>query len=215
MCISVRAAFYGESLGLTVIRSDRAVLELMIGTSRLIFRSHPEVLQGSHHFAFNIPHNLFREAKTWLAQRIPLIRDRDGRDEFFHETRNAESLYFFDGAGNGAELIARRSLGAEARPPFTPGQLLGMSEIGIGMPDVRAAAMLIQERTKVAPYGQADDTFTPMGTSDGLLILAARGREWYPDTGVLAAYLPLEVTISHQMREYTLISVPEGILLKS
>ncbi len=213
--LAAQQAFYGDTLGLTIIRADRAALELMVNHTRLIFRSAPRAETGPYHFAFNIPRNLFPEAKAWLAARTPLLHDRDGQDEFFFKDWDAEAVYFADPAGNIVELIARRSLDVEMPPPFGAEHWLAVSEIGIGVPDAPSAAAILQERTWIPPYHPASDTFIPMGTPEGLLILVTRGREWFPDTGVEAACLPVEVLVSYQMREHTIVSVPEGIVFKS
>lgn len=212
--LAAQQAFYGDTLGLTITRADRAAVELMIGTSRLMFRNTPQAEGMGYHFAFTIPRNLFREAKAWLTLRTPLICDPEGQDEFFFKDWDAEAVYFADPAGNVVELIARHSLDVEKPAPFAVEHWLAVSEIGIGVPDARAAATLLQERTKIAPYQPTNDTFIPMGTHDGLLILVTNGREWFPNTGVPAGFLPVEALISHQMREYTLLSVPQGIVFK-
>jgi hypothetical protein len=41
----------------------------------------------------------------------------------------------------------------------------------------------------------AGDSFAALGDAEGLLILAQRGRIWYPDTGKAAAPAPLTLEL--------------------
>jgi catechol 2,3-dioxygenase-like lactoylglutathione lyase family enzyme len=213
--LAAQRIFYGEVLGLPVLKAADDTLEVMAGTSRLVFRSAAPGRTASHHFAFNIPRNLFKPARDWLARRTPLIKDHQGRDVFFFEEWDADAIYFYDPAGNIVELIAQRTLDHEAEPPFGSKNIQCLSEIGVAVPDVRATAALLQGRTRMSPYRQQPaETFAPMGTAEGLIILVARGREWFPDTGVRADHLPITVILSTEAGvEHTLSSMPQGLAI--
>ena len=51
-----------------------------------------------------------------------------------------------------------------------------MSEIGLVVDDVAAAAAGMKEMAAVAPYKGGDDEFTAMGDEYGLLLVMKRGR---------------------------------------
>jgi hypothetical protein len=44
--------------------------------------------------------------------------------------------------------------------------------------------------------GQGSDTFSAVGDELGLLIVVKQGRNWYPETGILAGLHPVTVNIA-------------------
>ena len=102
--------FYEGVLGLPIVEHDDGTLAIQADMSRLIFRQAPEGWNGEYHFAFDIPENRFQDAKAWLSERVPLLRDAEGNDEFDFESWNAHAIYFFDPAENIVEFIARHLL---------------------------------------------------------------------------------------------------------
>ena len=191
----------------TQLESDS--LSVQAGGTELVFLAAPSNWEGRYHFCFNIPENQFPPAKAWLSSRIPLLKDRDGRDEFESKTWNSSSLYFADSAGNILEFIARHDLGNGAAGPFTSRQILQVSEIGLPSTDVISFAAELCSRLGVEVYRQsADTTFTPIGDEEGLLILAVEGRIWYPDTGVPARLLHTRVKVVVGGKEFD-ISRPD------
>ncbi len=184
------AAFYRDTLGLIIsVRQNR--FEVYVGYTRLAFHQ-AETAEGSpYHFAINIPENQFDEGKAWLAQRVSLIKDRDGSDTFDFLSWNAHACYCYDPAGNIVELIARHSLDCAADGslgPFSSRSLLGVSEMGLVTDDVRDTTHQLCTKFGLGVYdGAGSDTFAAVGDEQGLFIVVKRGREWYPDTGRLAA----------------------------
>ena len=180
-------AFYRETLGLVVaLRPGK--LDVNAGHTRITFREAPVGWRSVYHFAFNIPENQFAEAKAWLAQRVPLIRDKNGADEFDFLDWNSHACYYYDPAGNILELIARHTLDCASVQLFSPRSLLGISEIGIVADDVRETAHQLGQKYGLGIYdGAGSDSFTAVGDPSGLFIVVKRGREWYPDTGAIAA----------------------------
>jgi catechol 2,3-dioxygenase-like lactoylglutathione lyase family enzyme len=195
--------FYAGRFDLTTHPSLPDRLELQVGTTRLVFTQAPVGWTGRYHFAFNIPENQYQEAKSWLAARVPLAADANGRDEFWSDDWNADILYFFDPAGNIGELIARHTLACASDVPFGPASLLAVSEIGLATPDVPATVADLSSRLGVVPYGETSDTFAPVGDERGLFIVVRAGRIWFPDTGILAESVPLTATIrNHNNNSY-------------
>ena len=95
--------FYSHVLGLPVTLSDSR-LEIKAGKTDLVFMQAESDFDGAYHFAFNIPENQFRAAKAWISNRIPLLHDEIGKDEFESESWNSHSVYFKDMAGNVLEF---------------------------------------------------------------------------------------------------------------
>jgi catechol-2,3-dioxygenase len=191
--------FYAGVLGLPAVEATPGILSLRAGSSRLTFRQAPDGWSGVYHFAFNIPENQFREAKSWLSGRVALIKDATGADEFRFESWNAHSVYFYDPAGNILELIARHNLENSSNKPFGDESLLAVSEIGLATEDVPGTVRLLQKELGAGIYdGAGSDMFTAVGDEHGLVIVVKRSRAWFPDTGKPAELVPLKAVISNK-----------------
>lgn len=186
--------FYSKVLGLPVSASAGRV-QVAIGVSALTLVSGP-VGPGVHHLAFDVPRNRFADAKAWLGDRAQLIA-LDGEDEFTGPGDwNSRSVYFRGPAGVVLELIARQALGNDAEAPFGSTDLLCVSEIGIAVPDVPAAVDRLCQTFDIEPFGPGSETFVPLGDHDGLLIVVARGRVWFPTDGSVSQGGPTAVTLA-------------------
>jgi hypothetical protein len=203
--------FYHELLGFPAVLSEQT-LEVTAGRTQLIFKAAPVCWRGVYHFAFNIPHNQFRQAKSWAGQRSPLIVDKRGANEFDFSSWNAHGLYFYDPSGNIVEFIARHDLENSSRLPFSGQSIECISEIGITVDDVPQAVKTLQSALVIAPYRDSSLTFAPLGDENGLLILVPRGRIWYPETGIPADDSAVVIRLEASPgREYVVQSGGEGL----
>jgi catechol-2,3-dioxygenase len=181
------AQFFREVLGLPVGLTDDGLVEVQAGASRIELR-HDDTAAGAHHLAFAVPEQAFDDARRWLSDRIDLLTDGDGADEFEGpEGWDSRSVYFAGPEGTVLELIAHRGRDEPYEPPFTAGGILRVSEVGIAVDDVVASAAALQVQTGLQPFGEPSATFSPMGDVEGLLIVVAAGRPWFPTTDRLAA----------------------------
>ena len=176
------ADFYGTVLGLPTDRaaSDAAVL-VRVGSSRLRLEHHPGEAGGGH-LAFTIPAGGFDAAKRWLLDRVDLLTQED-RDEFEGPAGwDSRSLYFAGPSRSVLELIARHRLPDRlAGDAFTAADLLCVSEVGVAVRDVPAAARRRPPKAGLEPFGgPPGDAFAALGDDHGLLILVAEGRVWAP-----------------------------------
>lgn len=198
VCADVAAAadFYGRVLEQSVdVGTDSDLASVQIGTSTLVLRR-GAAGAGINHLAFTIPANRFAEAKAWLSSRVPLLT-KDGADEFLlGGTWNSESVYFPGPDDSILELIARHSLDNATGHPFTGADLLCVSEIGLGVPDVPAIVDALEAHFGVARFGGGGDEFSPVGDHDGLLIVVSQDRPWFPTGDRIARGGPLNVTLT-------------------
>lgn len=179
--LAAQRAFFGTTLGLPVSEPAPDQLAVQVGTTMLVFEHQP-AWQGIYHYAFNIPHDRFADARAWLDGRADLIPDPNGEKEFFFETWNADALYFEDADGNIGELIARHTLDNTAGGAFGSDSLLNVSEIGWVVSDVLASAAHLNEAYSLPPYlGHQSEVFTAVGDADGLFILVPKRHPWLPD----------------------------------
>jgi len=203
--------FYANILELpTQLTSSGLFVEA--GATELLFKQAPTDFDGTYHFAFNIPENQFLEGKNWLIERISLLHDKSGKEEFGLNSWNSDSVYFLDAAGNILEFIARHNLQSAAEGAFDSRQILSVSEIGLPSEDVVGLANELCTRLGLSVYKQEpNETFTPVGDENGLLILPIKDRIWMPDSGVPARLLPVRVWGEANGREWQVRGVPYEI----
>jgi len=165
--------WYGEVLGLPV---HGASVEIGRSTLRVV-AGPPDA--GHHHLAFSIP-----------AGDAEIVVGPPSWD--------SESVYFRGPDGAILELIARHRLPDPAGIPvggFGTGSLLSVSEVGVPVPDVRAAVAELGRTVGAEPFGPPGTAFAPVGDDTGLLILVAGHRAWFPTADEFPASGPLAVTV--------------------
>lgn len=209
--LEVQRDFYANMLELPV-KLDSTTLEVKAGKTDLLFVQAPTEFDGAYHFAFNIPENQFNAAKKWISKRIPLLRDERGNDEFHSESWNSDSVYFKDAAGNVLEFIARHNLKNAVDGNFDGSQILNISEIGLPSENVIEFANELCRSLDLSVFKQeANETFTPVGDDNGLLILPIKDRIWIPNSGVPAGLLPVKVTGNANGKDWEVHGVPYEI----
>lgn len=203
--------FYASVLELPA-HLENDSLHIQAGKTDLIFEQAPSNWEGAYHFCFNIPENQFAQAKKWISAKVPLLKDDKGNDEFSSNSWNATSLYFKDSAGNILEFIARHEQKNSVNEAFESKQILQVSEIGLPSKDVISFAEKLCEKLGLAVYKQDfNETFTPLGDEDGLLILPVENRIWYPNTGLPAKLLDVEVDLEISGEFFQLSGIPYKI----
>lgn len=189
--LDAQRAFYTGTLGLPLVSETINGFTVRAGTTRLTFTASDT--DARYHFAFNVPNNVFTQAKAFLAARVSLLI-KNGQDQFHSDDWNADMIYFADAAGNIAEYIARRTLADDAPGDFTPAAVCNVSEIGLPVDDVPTIAAVFTARLGVAPYGEQEEQFAPVGDERGLFIVVRAGRHWFPTTtGAIVS--PIAVTL--------------------
>lgn len=170
-------------------------LHIQAGATEIVFTQAPHNFDGAYHFAFNIPQNQYQAAKRWITSRVPLLKDKDSREDFHSNTWNSDSVYFLDAAGNVLEFIARHNLNNPAEDEFNASYILNVSEIGLPSENVIALANELCSKLGLSVYKQEpNETFTPVGDENGLFILPIKNRIWMPDSGVPAKMLPVRAS---------------------
>ena len=133
--LSLQRQFYRETLGLPV-QLFPDMWEVQAGSAKILFKQADADFDGAYHFAFNIPANQLLASKAWIAERVPLLHDENGKDDFDSTNWNSHSVYFKDAAGNVLEFIARRDLKNSVEGEFNSSHILNVSEIGLPSEDV-------------------------------------------------------------------------------
>jgi catechol 2,3-dioxygenase-like lactoylglutathione lyase family enzyme len=215
--LASQATFWGETLGLpATVRCD--AVEISLQTSLLRFEQASAGTDARYHFAINIPGGSIEEAAAWIEERHQLLAFHGDPDEEEGATiartdSGAAALYFLDGAGNVAELIANERLDNDFHEPFGPDSLLGIAEIGIATADTEATSAAIQEvlSAEVLWGGREGWLLTAIGDQHGVVIVAPTGRGWIP-VGLPARPLPTTVVAAApRPGELTLLEGPYRI----
>jgi catechol 2,3-dioxygenase-like lactoylglutathione lyase family enzyme len=203
--------FYTNILELPTEPTSSRLL-ITAGTTEILFTQAPPDFAGAYHFAFNIPENQYLAAKKWISSRIPLLRDKSGKEDFEPRSWNSDSVYFLDSAGNILEFIARHALQNAAEGNFSSSQILNVSEIGLPSENVIGLANELCTRLGLSVFKQEpNETFTPVGDDNGLFILPIQNRIWMPDSGVPAKMLPIKVRGNSDAKDWEVRGVPYEI----
>lgn len=186
--VAASLAFWRDVLGLPVEGS-----RVRVGSSSLDLVADPAARPGTQHLALDVPADAGPAARDWLRSRTRLL-GRDGQDLVESSPAfAARSVYFEAGDGTVLELIARRRLPERlGRAAFGPQHLLRISEVGVPVASVPAAVA----RLGLGTLGSVSETFAAAGDDEGLLVLVAPGRAWFPTDDHLAAVADLEVVLS-------------------
>lgn len=188
-------SFYTGVLGLPAL-PDSPGLAIGIGPARLEFT--PSDDRPFYHFALLVPGNRFAAAHEWISGRTTVLAGRDG-EVFDFDFWDAQACYFHDPAGSIVELIAHRGHAESAEAvPFTPAELVGISEIGLVVNDPATAVVALRRELDLQLWsGDVDGPASLgfVGRKAHTLILSGPGRGWLP-TGRPAQIHPAEVTIT-------------------
>lgn len=209
--IAGQLAFWGGTLGLPVRRGGDGGVEVSLQGSTLRFEQASPGTEPRYHFAINVPRGSIHGAAAWIEERHELLAFHGDPDEeegatIAHTDRGASALYFLDGAGNVAELIANDQLDNDSDGPFGPDSFLGIAEIGVATSDTEATRDAIKEAlsAEILWGGREGWLLTAIGDDHGVIIVAPTGRGWipvglparpFPTTIVAAAPRPGEVTL--------------------
>jgi hypothetical protein len=165
-----------------------------------------------HHFALLVPGGRFEAAREWVAGLTPLLAEPGSTETTFDfDDWDALACYVEDPAGNIVELIAHAELCPSDRSgPFDPGELCGISEMGLVVHDRLAARATLAASGLVewSAWG-GPDPLSFIGRKGHTLILASPPRGWLP-TWVPAVACPASVEIGEIS-----VAVRDGVLTAS
>jgi hypothetical protein len=175
--------FLCRGLGLPAADAAAGEFAVQVGASRVSFAG----ARGApfYHLALLVPGDRFAAARDWLADAAPLLPEAaTGETTFDFSFWNALACYCEDPAGTILELIAHRGIGEQGRTgPFSAGELLGVSEIGLVGTDTRAMAEALARDAGIAVWDGTVDApgrLAFAGEQAHTLILAPAGRGWLP-----------------------------------
>ncbi len=194
--------FYADRLGI----EQTGESTFQIGATELEFV--PATGDPFYHFALLAPGNRFDALLEWARELTELLPNPEtGEVVFDFSFWSAYAIYFHDPAGNIVELIAHRGIGeTDAEGPFTPGELLGFSELGLVGSDIPGMARDLEQLSLELWDGTIDEPgrLAFVGERARTLILCPENRGWLP-TGRSAEPHPVEALLSGPPRGENLI----------
>lgn len=197
------AAFYVDVLGATTAAGDgpggldATAVAVRLGWTTLVLVGDPHADPSTQHLAVTVPGDAGARARDWLRDRVPLL-PHEGRTLLEASPGwDAESVYFPAPDGTVLELIARRRRPVRLGDvPFGPAALLGVSEVGLAVPDVPAAAARCEGTLGLRAFdGPPSASFGAVGDDDGLLVLVRTGRTWFPTRDAVAHPAAVQVRL--------------------
>jgi catechol 2,3-dioxygenase-like lactoylglutathione lyase family enzyme len=197
--IDAQRRLYVDTLGLDELDAPPNALALRIGQGTLVFaRGAP----SPQHVAFRIPSAAYADALDWLGGRTALLPNAEGGREHPFPDWNADAMYFRDRDGNVLELIAHHDLPEPYEPPFRPGDLLAIGEVGVPVDDMPGFLSDVGRRHGIRRWSGDGVGFAAAGDKRGSLIVVPRGRPWHPVPGSDATAAPVAIEIAGVGRLY-------------
>ncbi len=193
--INELASFYKNVLNLSIIESLENSISFRAGSSVLTFKTSTDYIPP-YHFAFNVLSSDWDEIVSSMKDKIDLLTYNNSNIIYFDDW-NAQSIYFIDSAGNIVELIARNDL-AITHKPENSNYIVSISEIAIACEDFESTKQLLTDNYKLTHYCKQKQlsNFAALGNEEGLLILATKGRKWFP-TDINADVAKVKININN------------------
>lgn len=195
------AAFYVDVLGAQASTAagcgvgGPCATAVRVGRTTLVLVQDLSADPSMQHLAIAVPGDAGQRAHDWLQDRVQVLPHAGHTLQEGSPSWNSQSMYFRAPDGTVLELIARRRLTQKLNEvPFGPHALLGISEVGLAVPDVAVAAARLERTFGVQVFGDAPSaTFGAVGDDEGLLVLVRSGRTWFPTHDAVAR--PVEVHV--------------------
>ncbi len=194
--------FYTKKFDFDIVEESDESITLKVGASLLTFTEN-RLKKSYYHFAFNIPYGAMEMAAEWVHKKVDVIVTDAGEIQEFPKWE-ARSVYFLDPAGNVVELIGRKNFDESKPTKFSKGQLLNISEVGLPVFQVTAAANYIVKTSGANQFGTSTSTFCAHGDDEGLFIIVDKAEKtWFP-TDEPAKEYPLEVVFETEEGNFKL-----------
>ncbi len=173
--------FYKNTLGFRMIHESDKKFTFQAGFTKMTFEFSEQ--KHVYHYCFLIPSNQLLAAIKWLNPKLDIIKIEEERIIQNFEDWNADSIYFYDGAGNIAEFIVRHDLKNETKnESFDLSQVLCLNEIGMPTQNVKKINQELEEQLNSTFWKGDLERFGTNGNQEGLFLLLNNQikKEWFP-----------------------------------
>ncbi|MCO5224420.1 MAG: VOC family protein [Thermomicrobiales bacterium] len=208
--VSALERFHREVLQLPVTNISDTTIDVEIGPGVVRYEQRDE-FSGAHHLAFSVAPEDFDQVRSFLSERVDLLRVGDSSVVDGPEGWNSRSVYFTAPDGLILEYIAHESYRGRGGDNELPAPF-GIAEVGIGVADVATVVGELGSQG-LPPFPPHGSDFAPVGDVDGLLIVVSQDRLWFPekrnhpatDTATISIVAPGAVAGTIAMEHATLI----------
>ena len=193
--------FYGQVLGFEIVNDGANKFSVQVGFTELTFEQSHE--KHPYHYCFLIPSNKLNEAQHWFSERLDLIKIEGDRTVQQFDSWNADSIYFYDGAGNLAECIVRYDLENQSPRPFENPDIIGVNEIGMPTSDIFKINESLEMKMGSMFWKGDRQRFGTNGSQEGLFLLVNSEvkKSWFP-TDLPTASSPFGATVEVDNRSF-------------
>lgn len=195
--------FFRDKLELPISSINGAVA-VKVGASTLYLEEGNAEPNGYYHLAFEIPENTITQARDLLRNRMALLLNGDRDIKTADPDWDSHSVYFNAPGNLNLELIARHRKPNAIQTPFAFQDIQYISEVGIPVEDTPHAVQQLNTALSLDPFIPSSETFAPVGTDDGLIIIVRQGRIWYPTEDQTTTSRPLNISITGVTGELSL-----------
>ena len=194
-------AFYTTILAFELIDETENQFSLQIDWTKLTFVKSEE--EHIYHFSFLVDKTLFDDAFVWMKKRVEILNTIEENQIAFFENWNAKSFYFYDGAGNLAEIITHQDIDYQHTKVFNQDSILGISEIGLPTLDIKSTNQKIEEQTTSKFWKGDFEVFGTNGTDEGKILLPNYliKTTWFPTNTAIQQH-PFELVIESENRKF-------------
>ncbi len=209
--LTQQLSFYKTILGFEIINESTQNFAFQVGFTKMTFNASEQ--KHTYHYCFLIPSNQLEAAIKWLSLKLDIIKIEEERIIQNFEIWNADSIYFYDGAGNLAEFIVRYDLENEiSNENFDLSQILCLNEIGMPTQNVKKINQELEKELKSKFWKGDLERFGTNGTQEGLFLLVNNEikKEWFP-TDLETKPSPFEGIFEVEKHLYTMQFRKESI----
>lgn len=199
--IKSQLKFYRDELNFEISNYTEKSFELRLGYSVLNFEFREHATP--YHIAFHIPDMKEEEALEWTEHNIGAL-ENNGQKIIDFSAWNAKSVYFYDKDRNIMEFISRRNFSKPEDAIFSPGNIVGIAEIGLVTDDVKAKFEQLHEECHLEKYDGDFERFCAIGDDPGLVItINNHKKDWFP-TSDRAFQSDFQMQFKHEGKDFSL-----------
>ncbi|MFT4532881.1 MAG: hypothetical protein ACJA1A_002335 [Saprospiraceae bacterium] len=194
--LQAQKQFHKSVYGIGFIEENDEYFSFQIGWTKLTFKQSKE--PHIYHYCYLIPSNKLESAIDWLHGKVDLI-ETDGTVIHDHDHWNAKAIYFYDGAGNIVEFIARFDIDNATNGDFSYDEILCVNEMGAASNNPKTLSTYLENNIKTIIWKGDLDRFATNGNQEGMFLLVNNEvkAKWYP-TDLFPESAPFEAQVLNE-----------------
>jgi hypothetical protein len=186
--------FYSNHFETEISEENNLQFSIQLGWTKLTFIKNN--VEHFYHYALMVSKSQFQTNFQWALQNLDVLETEENEYLAYFENWNAQSFYFYDGAGNLAEIIAHDDIDFSSNQEFTSNAILGISEIGLPTTDIKATNFEIETLSGSTFWKGDYERFGTNGSAEGKILLPNYHvkKTWFP-TNMEITPTPLKLLV--------------------